>query len=302
MLQVTINCTQDQTELFDQMCEQLEALSVTIIAADEEEIFEPELNTTPLWQQCQIKILFEEGRDISSLIALTKQLDVTLTSEEIEQQDWQNIWRQQFHKTTYGKRITICPSYEAGDQVEPYTIVLDPGLAFGTGKHPTTSLCLKWLDHVIQGGETVIDYGCGSGILALAAAKLGAQKIIAVDIDEQALQATQDNALNNGVTNIETVTPESMPSIKADILIANILCNPLIELAPTLRNLLKDKGNIALSGILPRQVDTILATYQPLFDAQYITTEQGENNDEWVLISNLAFETDSDIISGFGSR
>lgn len=276
-LQLKARCNDDAVALIEEILYQLSALSITITAEDDEEIFEPAPGTTPLWKKCCITVLFDEDTDAKYVSAKLNELDPTLetTFSTLQEEDWKNKWRQEFSTTQFGKRLTICPSFEQPEQLSPYTIVLDPGLAFGTGKHPTTSLCLKWLDKVIHGGETVIDYGCGSGILAMAASKLGAKKVFAIDIDPQAIEATNTNAQQNNITNI--VTTECTE--KADILVANILANPLIELAPQLAALVKENGKIALSGILETQIASVEKAYEPWFSFEKPIIDQ-----EWVLL------------------
>jgi ribosomal protein L11 methyltransferase len=178
----------------------------------------------------------------------------------------------------FGEQLWICPSWHQPPKPDAVNILLDPGLAFGTGTHPTTALCLNWLDQAQVKDKTVIDYGCGSGILAIAAALLGAKKVIGVDIDPQALEATQANAKRNNVQ-IETYLPDDCPNITADLVIANILAGPLQTLAPTLVKLSKTKSDIILSGILDSQADAVSNTYQTWFEMQPPTQKE-----DWIRL------------------
>ena len=188
-----------------------------------------------------------------------------------------------FHPMRFGQRLWICPSWKQPPQANAVNLMLDPGLAFGTGTHPTTALCLKWLDSCPLDGKTVIDYGCGSGILGLAALLLGASNVIAIDNDPQALIATADNATRNHINpdRIQTYLPNQIPSgIKADIVVANILAGPLTELAPTIIQLTADKGLLALSGIIASQADELLNVYQ-----KWCSMDKPIVEDGWVRLS-----------------
>ena len=181
----------------------------------------------------------------------------------------------------FGRRLWVCPGGLTAGDADAIRIELDPGLAFGTGTHPTTALCLEWLDSQDLAGCSVVDYGCGSGILAIAAAKLGAVHVRAVDLDPQALIATRDNAVRNGVAGRLTITgdPALVPR-SADVLLANILAGPLVELAPRFATALGSGGRLALSGLLPEQADAVTAAYRPWFHIQSNMTRDG-----WVLLS-----------------
>ncbi|MCU7811017.1 MAG: 50S ribosomal protein L11 methyltransferase, partial [Candidatus Thiodiazotropha sp. (ex Notomyrtea botanica)] len=196
---------------------------------------------------------------------------------------WERVWLEHFKPMQFGQRLWICPEGQTVTQKDGVVIQLDPGLAFGTGTHPTTALCLEWLDGLDLKGKTIIDYGCGSGILAIAALKLGAESAIAIDHDPQALQASQDNATKNGVSErITTLLPDEMPSMTAHTLVANILAGPLIQLAPTLDALLQPGGAFALSGILAEQQSEVATSYQ-----SFGHLSQPWQRDEWILIPGL---------------
>lgn len=268
--------------------EQLEgagALSVTLTAAENEEIFEPELNTTPLWQQTWVVSLFKETADLKPIInQLQRNLAfASCTLELIPEEDWQQNYRKSVQPICIANKLWICPSWQEPTEPQKPHIILDPGLAFGTGTHPTTALCLEWLTTQIRTGDRVIDYGCGSGILAIAALKLGAKEVWAVDHDLQALEATRENARRNQCsTSLHTVLPMDLPPILADTLIANILANPLIEMAAQLTQLIRSGGQLALSGILTGQVNPVISAYQAWINFSTPVIE-----DDWVRLDGI---------------
>jgi ribosomal protein L11 methyltransferase len=248
------------------------ALSVTLQDAGEQPIFEPKLNTTPLWNLTQIISLFAADFDLTPLlesltIAKTKGIVVSYHVEILEDKNWLKESLRDWQAQRFGKRLWVCPSWQTVSATEAIIVHLDPGLAFGTGTHPTTALCLEWLDAHLLAGQTLIDYGCGSGILAIAAKKLDAEKVWAIDHDPQALQATTENALRNQVTANDFMVTSSaeLPTCQADVLIANILAKPLIALAPQFAKLLKLEGTLVLSGILTQQIDEIKEAYYDYF-------------------------------------
>jgi len=207
---------------------------------------------------------------------------------EVADQDWTRAWMDQFQPMRFGRRLWIYPwniDLPAGDD-DAIVVRLDPGLAFGTGTHPTTALCLEWLDAADLSEKTVIDYGCGSGVLAIAAVKLGAARVIAVDNDEQALVATRDNAERNGIADkVEVYTPGTLPAEAADALVANILAGPLHDLAPLFARLLKPGAAIALSGILRGQEGELLSRYEEWFDEL-----AADAREDWIRIRGLRAE------------
>ena len=196
--------------------------------------------------------------------------------KQVEDRPWEREWLRDFHAMRFGRRLWVAPRHEAVTAADAVVVSLDPGLAFGTGTHPTTALCLEWLDGAQLIGRRVIDYGCGSGVLAIAALKLGAARALAVDIDEQALIATQANAAANAVSDrIATGKP-------ADILIANILAGPLIELAPRLAGLVRGGGNLVLSGLMTAEADAVTVAYESWFDISPLHTRN-----EWARIDGI---------------
>ncbi|MCK4869622.1 MAG: 50S ribosomal protein L11 methyltransferase [Gammaproteobacteria bacterium] len=239
-------------------------------------------------ERIKVEAIFTEKRKAETAQQFTRQQfprDLIFSQDliELSPQDWQKTSIQDFKPMNFGKRLCVHPSWDAPQNNNRENIILDPGLAFGTGTHPTTALCLEWLDENIHGNEIVIDYGCGSGILAMAAIKLGAQKVYAVDIDPEAIIVTKENIKINKLPTdkIEVLLPEKLPEIKADILIANILANPLMNLAPLFKTLIKSRGKIALSGILAEQQTTVKEHYEKWFR---INPPQAQ--DEWVILSD----------------
>lgn len=268
----------------DSLCEALEnygALSVSFLDKNDDPILEPEIGTTPLWPEVVIKALFDDELEATLAREAICKLQPNLLSliKPIENENWQQRCMDDFKPQKFGNRLWICPSWQAEAEAQAVIVKLDPGLAFGTGTHPTTNLCLTWLEQADINQKIVIDYGCGSGILALAAAKLGAKQLFAVDIDPQALTATQYNAENNDLDNenFHIDYPHNL-EVKADILIANILLTPLINLEEEFLQRLKPEGLLVVSGILKDQVQPLIEQYQ-LFSAQKTLVL-----DDWGLI------------------
>ena len=262
------------------------AVSVTFQDAADEPMLEPAPGTTPLWSRTRVVALFEAGIEPGALVAgLRPQLGEAVDRMEtttLDDRDWTRAWMDGFRPMRFGERVWICPSHcPSPEQENAVNIFLDPGLAFGTGTHPTTALCLEWLDRHPPVDLEVIDYGCGSGVLAIAALKLGARQVWGVDNDPQALIATRDNAGRNGVGDgVDVCPPEALPPVQADLMLANILANPLIELAPTLADLVRPAGAIVLSGILAEQADAVRAAYAGAFENLVVDAQDG-----WVRIS-----------------
>ena len=201
--------------------------------------------------------------------------------EQLEDKDWEREWMDNFHPMQFGERLWICPSWREVPDENAVNVMLDPGLAFGTGTHPTTALCLTWLDGLDLTGKTVVDFGCGSGILSLAALKLGAKKVIGIDIDPQALQASLENAKRNQVEDrLELYLPKDQPQLKAEVVVANILAGPLRELAPTITAFVGDNGLLALSGVLENQAEELQVLYGNWCDMEPVAVKE-----EWVRLS-----------------
>jgi ribosomal protein L11 methyltransferase len=282
-IQLIFSSTPDIADLLSDYLSECGANAVTFQDRADQPIYEPEIGSTPLWQSTNVIALFEAGTDTDSILLMLTQLIAPAPLpqcriEAVEDKDWVREWMDNFNPMCFGEQLWICPSWHQPPEPNAINILLDPGLAFGTGTHPTTALCLNWLDQAQVKDKVVIDYGCGSGILAIAAALLGAKKVIGVDIDPQALEATQANAERNGVQ-IQTFLPIDCPNITADLVIANILAGPLQSLAPTLVQLSKTHAEIVLSGILDSQAKEVSDVYQTWFNMQP-PVQKGE----WVRI------------------
>ena len=284
-LQLKINSSREQAATIEPALVKAGALSVTLKDNADEPILEPALGETPLWRETQIIALFEA--DVNTQ-AVDQQVQPSLGAEDqsrweqLEDKDWSRAWMDDYHPIQCGERLWICPSWTKPPVADAINLMLDPGLAFGTGTHPTTFLCLQWLDQLDCQNKHVVDYGCGSGILGIAALLLGAQSAMGVDIDPQALLATQDNAERNQLhTDLFPVyLPQKAPSQQADIVLANILAGPLVELAATITNHLLPGGQLCLSGVLTIQAEQVQAAYRPWIDFDPVATNQ-----EWCRLT-----------------
>ncbi len=282
-LQIHITTTREQAALAELLFEQLGALSVTLGDAADQPLLEPKPGETPLWETVVVTALFGGDQDGDAVCAFLEQRlpGVRFRSERLQDRAWERAWLDAFHPMCFGERLWVCPSGALPDDPNAVTVELDPGLAFGTGTHPTTALCLRWLDGADLKGKRVIDFGCGSGILAIAALRLGAAEVIAVDHDPQALQATRENAVRNGVlARLQIRSSDNPPETPADILLANILAGTLVELEPLLANRVKPDGWIVLSGILQGQWPQVTDAYQREFRMDPPTVL-----DEWVRLT-----------------
>lgn len=285
-IQVTFSTDRERAPLIEAALENTGALAVTLLDAGDEPQLEPPPGSTPLWCEVTLTALFPDepqalsaARELSR--ALSKQLTAEPRFERLQDQAWERAWLKDFAPTRFGRRLWVCPRGQAAQGPEAVVVELDPGLAFGTGHHPTTALCLRWLDGLDPTGKTVLDYGSGSGILSIAALRLGAARAVAVDHDPQALEASRDNAQQNAVGDrLLACLPGEVPEEPADLLLANILAHPLIELAPRLALLARPGGLIALSGILSDQVAQVEEAYDPWFALEAPVAE-----DDWILLS-----------------
>lgn len=287
-LQVRLAITPQQAETYEDALLGVGAVSVTFMDAEDQPIFEPDLGTTPLWSNTHLLALFEADTDPANLVAHLELLTGAPLPEHqierIEDQDWERSWMDNFQPMRFGQRLWIVPSWHAAPQPEAVNLLLDPGLAFGTGTHPTTALCLEWLDGQDLTGCTVLDFGCGSGILAIAALLLGAPQALGTDIDPQALEASRDNAGRNGIdpARFPVYLPADLPQQPAEVVVANILAGPLVSLAPQITALVKAGGRLALSGILAEQAEEVRAAYTDAFDLDPTAIKDG-----WVRISGV---------------
>ncbi|OEF04321.1 50S ribosomal protein L11 methyltransferase [Vibrio genomosp. F10] len=287
-IQIKLNATKDNAEaISDMLMEEAGALSVTFLDARDTPIFEPLPGETRLWGDIDVLALFDAEDDTTFIlkqIKLSQLLDegFAYKIEQLEDKDWEREWMDNFHPMKFGERLWICPSWKEVPDPKAVNVMLDPGLAFGTGTHPTTALCLEWLEGLDLIGKTVIDFGCGSGILAIAAIKLGAKKVVGIDIDPQALVASKDNAQRNGVEDqLEVYLPQDQPEgFVADVVVANILAAPLRELSPIIKGLVKPNGALAMSGVLDTQAEDVATYYQDEFHIDPI-----KEISEWCRIS-----------------
>ncbi|WP_409525230.1 50S ribosomal protein L11 methyltransferase [Nitrincola sp. MINF-07-Sa-05] len=277
-LQIKVMTDPEQAERYEDMLLAAGCAVVTFQDGEDEPIFEPDLGTTPLWSQTVVTGLFAAEHNLTETLDLLKEAQAlafageeqkpVFKAEILEDKDWEREWMDSYHPMQFGKRLWVCPSWREAPDPEAVNLMLDPGLAFGTGTHPTTALCLEWLDGQPLDDCLVVDYGCGSGILGIASLLLGAQKVMAVDIDPQALLATRDNLLRNQLEDdrLNTYLPGEIPAIEADVLVANILAGPLVQLAPTLSRLVRPGGRLLLSGLLPPQANEITLAYHSCFE------------------------------------
>jgi len=295
-LELSIRCTERDLPRYEKVLEDAGALALTLVdaeadTANEHAILEPGVGQTPLWNAVELSALFEAETDAVALLAgLDSGLDWSSARfVHVADQAWERVWLDQFQPMRFGQRLWIVPwdhaLPDAAQSPDAAVVRLDPGLAFGSGTHPTTALCLRWLDELAGAGKltgkTVLDMGCGSGILALAAMKLGAAAAIGVDNDPQAITATEDNAARNGVC-VNAYLPEHAPDARYPIVLANILASALDTLAERLAGYTAPGGRIALSGILHGQEDELLARYAPWFDALN-TAREGD----WMRIAGV---------------
>ncbi|OEF57459.1 ribosomal protein L11 methyltransferase [Enterovibrio norvegicus] len=269
-IQIKLNATIENAETIgDMLMDEAGALSVTFLDAKDTPVFEPLPGETRLWGETDILALYDAETDMDTVLAILKASpllanDFAYKVEQLEDKDWERAWMDNFKPMQFGQRLWVCPSWCDAPDPNAVNIMLDPGLAFGTGTHPTTALCLEWLDGQELTGKTVIDFGCGSGILSLAALLLGAEKVIGIDIDPQALQASKDNAERNGVADrLELYLPKDQPdNLQAEFLVANILAGPLRELSPVIKSLMMPNGKLAMSGVLDTQAESVADCYR----------------------------------------
>ncbi|NYT22098.1 50S ribosomal protein L11 methyltransferase [Alcaligenaceae bacterium] len=304
MRELVMNCSEAEAESLSDAMLGAGVLAVSVEDADSDTSRETPLYGEPglepsvqAWRNNRVVALLPDGLDPRQVLEeLAQHTDGPVAEEDwflrdVPDEDWVRLTQSQFGPIRVGERIWIVPSWHAADPGVPAAgrqagdivrIELDPGLAFGTGSHPTTHLCLEWLAGNLPAGATVLDYGCGSGILAIAAARLGGGRIDAVDIDEQAVQATRDNAANNGVE-LHACLPDDLGPGRFDVVVANILSNPLKVLAPMLANRVGPGGALVLSGVLERQAREVAAAYEP-----WLALEVWQARDGWVCLHGRA--------------
>lgn len=283
MMQLQIEqCHRDDVDLLTDALYETGALSITLTDQFDDPILEPAPGEAPLWTHVVMHALYAEESvaDMALMMMSATHPNQSYSLHTLPEQDWERTCLDQFQPQQFGKRLWVCPSWLTPPVTDAVNLILDPGLAFGTGSHATTSLCLRWLDQADLDQKQVIDYGCGSGILALAALKLGASHVHAVDIDEQALLATQNNATNNDIqaTQLTVSQPDNLHT-PVDLILANILLAPLLTLQKRFRELLNDNGMLVVSGLLAEQVPTLMNAYQD--DFVHIDTII---DNEWALV------------------
>jgi ribosomal protein L11 methyltransferase len=297
-LQFTLDVGARNPEPYEDALFALGALSVTLLDAADDPVLEPLPGAMPLWPTVVVSAVFPADADMTSVrnaLAGTPGLDPLLVAEKsvleaVADRAWEREWLEDFRPMRFGGRLWVCPGGQRPPAAEgpatPVLLELDPGLAFGTGTHATTALCLEWLDSGASqwpADASMIDYGCGSGILAIAALLLGARHAVAMDIDPQALIATRENAARNGVADRLRATDDpDCGGVPADVLVANILAGPLVELAPRLSALVRPGGRIALSGLLLEQVSAVTEAYRPWFDIDLAGARE-----DWGLLTGL---------------
>lgn len=288
-LQIRIPTLPPHTDLIEDTLLLAGCQAVTLVDTEDRPVFEPIRGTTPLWEQTTIQGLFEHDIDADQLTQTVSQIitEHALTAgpiqtEILEDKDWEREWMTHFKPIPCGDKLWIVPSWLDAPNPKAVNLRLDPGLAFGTGTHPTTFLCLEWLNDRISGQETILDYGCGSGILGLAALLLGAKKMDGIDIDPQAITATTNNAITNNidVNDFFVTTDASALKPRYDIVVANILAGPLCDLSNDICQYLNKGQSLILSGILEHQASTVIQAYAEKIEFEPITEKEG-----WVRLS-----------------
>jgi ribosomal protein L11 methyltransferase len=268
----------------------LGAVSVTYMDAEDEPVYEPAIGETKIWTNTRVIALYELTADPAQIRSQTLQhfQHDSLKYwefEVIEDQAWERAWMEHYRPMKFAEKLWVCPTGQEQHEANTVCLILDPGLAFGTGTHPTTALCLEWLASHELAGKTVVDYGCGSGILAIAALLLGAERAYAVDIDPQAITATESNAAKNNVQDkIVCCLPEqfSLADTKADVVLANILAKPLIEMVGLITDLVVSKGQLVLSGILAEQADSVIDAY-----FTFLPLNKPVQQEDWVRLTGI---------------
>ncbi len=280
--QLSIECAQQEIEATEDILLSLGALSLTLGDTQDEPIYEPPPGETPFWSHTTITGLFEQTRSMEDLYDdLVQRLPPhqisSIRKYQLADQQWERAFLDQFEPIHFGRNLWICPSWREPPDKNACNIILDPGIAFGTGSHPTTALCLEFLAQHPPHGKSVLDFGCGSGILAIAAFKLGASSVRCTDIDPQALEATTSNAQRNHIDadELPVSLPQNMDDSQVEYLLANILSGPLVELEPQLADLTAPGGQLVLSGILPQQAQQVTQAYSRHFELDPVTTRDG---------------------------
>ncbi len=285
-IEIKLRTTSKMADTVCDLLEQLGALSVSYTDAEDSPILEPKPGERRLWPNTEVTGLLDKGTDPAPIVSKLKAIlgdNIPIVATHLQDKNWIRAWMSQFKPLKFGTRLWICPSWLSVEEKNSTVVMLDPGLAFGTGTHPTTSLCLDFLDGYDLKDKEILDYGCGSGILAICALKLGAKSAIGVDIDEQALDASKSNALRNNVADrLQLVlgTDKKLNLKKADLTVANILAGPLTMLEDILKDLTKEGGTIVLSGILVEQAPEVIKAYSRDFKMDSVKDREG-----WALLT-----------------
>jgi ribosomal protein L11 methyltransferase len=286
-IQLRVSTNEEKAEQVSDMLMGWGAQAVSFVDAQDTPIYEPMPGEVIYWTNTVVVGLFDAEHPMDKVVKQLEQVSffkdgVDYKLEQLEDKDWEREWMDNFHPIKFGTRLWVCPSWRDIPDPKAVNVMLDPGLAFGTGTHPTTALCMQWLDATIQPDQTVVDFGCGSGILGIAALKLGAKRVIGVDIDPQAIEASTANARRNNVEGqIELYLPKDQPSdFQADVVVANILAGPLAELKQVISSYVKPGGKLALSGILESQAQSVIDAYSDEFSFDPIAMQE-----EWVRLS-----------------
>ncbi|MGN1282124.1 MAG: 50S ribosomal protein L11 methyltransferase [Succinivibrio sp.] len=285
-IQIKLRTTNQSADAIASLLEQFGALAVSYTDAEDSPILEPKPGERRLWPNTEVTGLLAQGTDPKPILERLKELlgdHVPMVATHLEDKNWIRAWMDQFKPLKFGRRLWICPSWLEVSEKDSVVVMLDPGLAFGTGTHPTTALCLGYLDSLDLEGKQVLDYGCGSGILAIAALKLGAKNAVGIDIDEQALIASKENAKRNEVSDrleLYMGNSRSLSVGKSPVTVANILAGPLAELEPVIAQLTETGGLLALSGILTEQADSVIEAYSKDFVMNKVQSLEG-----WALLT-----------------
>lgn len=285
-IQIRIDADKADADALSDLLMDVGCPSVTFMDSQNNPVYEPKPGEVILWPETTVIGLFDASHDMQAVVDYLQALHdkpLKYKLEQLEDKDWEREWMDNFHPIKFGERLWICPSWRDIPDPDAVNVLLDPGLAFGTGTHATTALCLQWLEQQDLSGKTVVDFGCGSGILGIAAIKLGAERVIGIDIDPQALLASRDNAERNGVAEqLEVYLPENQPQFTADIVVANILAQPLRELHQVILGFLGEHGKIAMSGILAEQAQSVADVYAP-----FLSLDEVAQEGEWTRVSGV---------------
>jgi ribosomal protein L11 methyltransferase len=285
-IQLRVNTTEKHAETVSDMLMSWGAQAVSFVDAKDTPIYEPMPGEVIYWANTVVVGLFDAEHNMARVIAQLEKVSlfkngVQYKVEQLEDKDWEREWMDNFHPIKFGNRLWVCPSWRDIPEPDAVNVMLDPGLAFGTGTHPTTALCMEWLDSQDLKDSTIVDFGCGSGILGIAALKLGGKRVVGIDIDPQAIEASKANAERNQVAGkIELYLPKDQPQLQADVVVANILAGPLAQLSEIISAYVKPGGLLALSGILESQADSVMEAYKHEFDFAPVAVK-----DEWVRLS-----------------